>query len=242
MKSMLVNRLIATSTVAGILLVSAPAFASSITLTGTIRDFKAGYDSSGNPLPGGHPDFERKSGRNGFSYGSDKDIVKDVIGGDKNPVFNRPTKSTTTAANFDQWYRDVSSMNQSKEYSIELRDDDRDGIYTFRDDSFFPIDNQMIGNQGRSHNYHFTYELHGEFTYKPGQKFKFIGDDDVWVFINGRKVIDLGGVHGAETQEVNLDNLNLTRGETYDLDFFFAERHTTESHFRIETSLAFEAD
>ena len=34
------------------------------------------------------------------------------------------------------------------------------------------------------------------------------------------------------------DTLDLEIGGTYPLDFFFAERHSVESHFRIETSIA----
>jgi hypothetical protein len=36
---------------------------------------------------------------------------------------------------------------------------------------------------------------------------------------------------------VNLNTLGLTVGNTYAFDFFFAERHTTESVLRIETSI-----
>ena len=57
------------------------------------------------------------------------------------------------------------------------------------------------------------------------------------VFVDGELVIDLGGVHGATTQYVDLDRLGLVDGETYELAFFFAERHRTESNFRISTSL-----
>ena len=71
--------------------------------------------------------------------------------------------------------------------------------------------------------------------------FSFTGDDDVWVFINGKLAVDIGGVHGQAKRSINLDDeadeLGLVEGETYALDFFFAERHTTESNFRIETTL-----
>ena len=70
---------------------------------------------------------------------------------------------------------------------------------------------------------------------------KVSSDDDLWVFINGRLAIDLGGVHGQMSEEANLDALSsylgITTGNKYTLDFFFAERHTVESHFRIETTI-----
>ena len=159
------------------------------------------------------------------------------------------TGGVRNAASFNQWFRDVPGVNISAPVSVRLVRSP-DGSYVFDDKldaeyaskgGFFPIDDQLFGNSAGTprHNFHFTFELHTEFTYDAhaNQVFKFVGDDDVFVFINDKLVIDLGGVHSAVEQFVDLNRLGLTDGENYRLDFFFAERHRTQSNFRIQTNL-----
>ncbi|HEY9707920.1 MAG TPA: fibro-slime domain-containing protein, partial [Oculatellaceae cyanobacterium] len=58
--------------------------------------------------------------------------------------------------------------------------------------------------RGLNANYHFTLEAATTFTYQGKEKFSFYGDDDLWIFINNRLVIDLGGVHDSESGEIDL--------------------------------------
>lgn len=195
---------------------------------GIIRDFQAAN------VTGGHPDFE-------YKIAGDANITTTTIGDNGKPVYGSHPNGTATThdqAAFDQWFNDDKSVNRS--FVIGLKLVDRDGVRSFQSDTFFPLDNAGYGNTaGQSHNFHFTTEIRTSFTYSGGETFKFIGDDDVFVYINGQRVIDLGGVHNAKTAEVRLDTLGLTPGNVYPILIFQAERHTYESHFRFDTSLAF---
>jgi fibro-slime domain-containing protein len=133
---------------------------------------------------------------------------------------------------------DTSFINKVIEDSLLFKHKG-DGVYEFKSDAFFPLNGRGFGNEGNDRNYSFTMKLHHEFTYQPGKKktFLFTGDDDVWVFIDGKLRMDLGGVHEALPDSFSLDTLGLTEDGIHTLDIFYAERHTKASHIRITTNI-----
>lgn len=209
-------------------------------LFGTVRDFKLGSLSEGHPDFETAPDSTRQDGVSG--------IVLSQLGDDGKPVYAEPTDPLAGMSgkdNFDQWYRDTPGVNQT--YIVAMKLYNVDGVSTFsasvnngrdaQDSSYFPLDGAGFGNEELDHNFAFTTEIHTAFIYKGGETFTFVGDDDVWVFVDKQLVIDLGGRHSQLKGSIELDTLGLTEGETYSLDVFNAERHTTQSNFRIDTTL-----
>ncbi len=92
-------------------------------------------------------------------------------------------------------------------------------------------------------NFHFTMHAYGSFVYyqSQNQEFTFIGDDDVYFYVNGQIALDIGAAHEALGGTVRLndiaDKLGLVDGEVYDFDMFYAERHTTASNLRFSTNI-----
>jgi len=202
--------------------------AASISLTGTVRDFKAdGVNFEGNGGGGAGMVNTTLSGASPTLTAAGAAAVADTGDGA-----------------FSNWYARPLDAANSKEFAISLDETSAgSGVFRYSSNAFFPIDNKLYGNESRSHNYHFTYAIASSFGYTQGagQSFTFTGDDDVWVYFDNLLGIDLGGVHGAQTKTINLDTLFGAAGGrasgNYDFNFFFAERHTTESNLMIETSL-----
>jgi len=89
-------------------------------------------------------------------------------------------------------------------------------------------------------NQHFCFESHADFYYDPSQEFYFSGDDDIWVYINNKLVIDLGGNHMAAPGHVKLNTLGLEEGNRYPIDIFFCDKRTANSNIRISTNIFLE--
>lgn len=218
-------------------------------LTMQLRDFKK-YDSKD---PTTNPAFD--------NVASENRVVAATLGADQKPIYQAPTSMEPTfgAAYFDQWYRDVPGTNVTVPFPLPIAIDAQ-GFYEYDSQKsgapdeyqgvarrvFFPIDDSgpyptSFGNQGQTHNFAFTGELHASFVPAAGDTLEVRADDDLYVFIDDQLVIDLGGTHVALSRSVGMDDLGVTLGVEHALHFFYAERLGATGALTVRSSFALRA-
>ncbi len=159
-------------------------------------------------LPSTHPDMER------WITGVTTGMVENTLTG------STPTLTAYGATQVIQWdwwddmYHDFDRIDS---------DADLNGAFA---SSWFPSSDGLPGDP-----HDFAVHWTGTFYVGADQTYNYQmgSDDDSWLFIDSDLRLDLGGVHALA---MTSDDVYLTAGY-HTIDIFFAERHVSESGFRL---------
>ncbi len=148
-------------------------------------------------------------------------------------IFNASEEYPTDAMYGDPFFRPIDNMGFESPEMLQLVGGDTDqGDYLTK-----------YQHESKDMNYHFSLHAEGSFVYyrDQNQYFQFVGDDDVYFYINDRIAMDLGASHGALGDELYLntiaDEFGLEDGGVYSFDMFYIERHATASNLKFSTNI-----
>ena len=174
--------------------------------SGTYTDESLAYLFNNDSQVNGKAVYNKVQGlfqlKNGYyvydSYGSDGNYA----------VYNSTTNSFDVYDKAGVYKDSVSDANRGQFFPF----DSADKVFEERNSQLSPIgitdgtNDKLNHHFGMSMTTEFVQPTNGKTTKGEDMIFEFSGDDDVWVYIDGVLVGDLGGIHEKATLEINFAN------------------------------------
>lgn len=167
-------------------------------------------------------------GYDGVTYNANDGSISHVNGSSSKDMVYYTTESDTTLHPFLPTTGSTTFRQTNTPYFLDSGASER---------SAASFESQI----GRDYSY--SMEGHGQFVFNAEDNlyFTFEGDDDVYLFINNKMVMDIGAAHSITKSTFNLNDYikecGLKDGEMYDFDFYYMERHSYGANIRIETNI-----
>lgn len=151
-------------------------------------------------------------------------------------------------------YKDLKLGFEQKgdTYTLKNVKDQNGNILTTEGADFYPLDGDRqlsYENSETAHNYFFGMRYDVSFKigdYVGPMNYEFTGDDDLWVLLDGKVVLDLGGIHQAASETVDIwEKLGKTADELtpeekekeHTLTVLYMERGAGNSNCKMKFTL-----
>ena len=188
-----------------------------------------------------------------FHQALEKEIIEPTLSQDHLPVARGgkllPNRGVN-GENFDRWFKAIEGKSKTVAATFGLRYDADAASFYYENDNFCPL-----GGDGSKHLFTMNLNLPLKIMGEGKEEFLILADDDTWVYINDRIVLDMGGIHSttAGQFEVRKDGevyaaagdegfaysgIKLKNGENIVVRIFHANRDSLESVFNLRLNNA----
>ena len=190
-----------------------------------------------------------------INYTLEQGIVSGKLGTDYLPIAEGGSYTSNKGVkgeNFARWFTAVDGKSKNIPSVLNLTYSESNASFDYENEKFYPVDGLGFKDEDvDGHNHLFTLNLGIPFRVLKSdeQTFDITADDDTWVFIGDKLVLDMGGIHEpitgrlqiAENGEVNTGigdeelaySGTTIAGDSAIIRVFHADRDSKESVFKM---------
>lgn len=189
----------------------------------------------------------------------EKGLVADELDDEYLPVARAGELTSNRGLNFDRWFNLVDGKSSGYTGALKMDYKEDGAVFSFHQRNFYPLDEvdfsagDYVNDDG--HNHLFTMNFAVPFTAMANgnESFEITADDDTFVFVGDRLVLDMGGVHEPTTgsfaindkgmifaavgqEQFTYSGVTINAGDNSLVRIFHADRDSAESVFGIKLS------
>lgn len=189
----------------------------------------------------------------------EKGLVEFDLGEDYLPVASGTGKLTSNrGADVPHWFKTKNDKNKSYNGTLGVRYQADRAEFVFESEDFYPLDEVEFGDDyvnkdGHNHLFAMSFAVPFRVLLSGEEEFTVVADDDTFVFVGSKLVLDMGGIHdaargrfiinedgevyaGVEEEDLAYTGVNVANEEGSIVRVYHADRDSDSSVFNMKFS------